>query len=390
MPTYTPFAFAPGHEKKISSKVITTVADWQDASLLAPHEAIRVMLDAFAAGLCLDTAEKVTSFNKLWSVWCFDFIHHHHDIEEEHYMPWINERVASPPGLVIEHDHETLIAEMKEISKVAAQEDKAAAGAALPGMLKAFAGGMAAHLANEETYVPQMLRDAGYTQAEEGAMIGKVMASLPPAAFATMFPLVFYAMDKAGSYGEVTAAAFFTNLPPPAQEAYPAWKEAFENDFLAVLESLTAPAEPLIDGFRTPTVDVSDLQYQADTRFQPDKGHLWKTPASHDGWVHAHNAIRFEIGELKRVVEALGATALAEWQVAAVQAWWEGHATHVHEHHSNEDDIFNPVLRTRVVYPEKLEADHAQLVAAMDAIAAHVTALTPGATLAGLRPLWLR
>jgi len=145
----------------------------------------------------------------------------------------------------------------------------------------------------------------------------------------------------------------------------------------------------IIDGFRTPAVDVTDLRYQADPNFAPDKTHLWKAPASHDGWVHAHNAVRFEIGEMKRVVEALGTSVLAEWQVSAVKTWWAGHAAHVHEHHSNEDDIFNPVLRTRIVYPAKLEADHVDLVAAMDAIAAHVATLAPGATLAGLRTLWL-
>jgi len=420
MSTYTPFDVSTAG---LSSTVISTCSGWQDASLLVPHEAIRVMLDAFAAGLCLDTVEKVTAFEKLWSKWIYDFIHHHHDIEEEHYMPWINKRVPSPAGLVIEHDHETLLAEMDDISKLAAQEDKVAAGAALPGVLKAFAKRMAAHLANEETYVPQMLRDAGYTHEEEGAMIGGVMAALPPEAFATMFPLIFYAMDKAGGYGELTAAVFFQSLPPPAQAAYPAWKAAFESDFLGVLASLQAappldarpaepkaeptaeptaepkaaptaeplePSEPLIDGFRTPIIDTGDLRYQADPRFAPDKGELWKTPAAHDGWVHAHNAIRYEIGELKRVIDALGARALVEWEVQAVQVWWASHATHVHEHHSNEDDVFNPFLRTRVVYPAKLEVDHEALVAAMDAIAAHVAALAPGTTLGGLDPLWRR
>lgn len=390
MSTYTPFTFAHDAEKKLSSTVIPTVNDWQDASLLVPHEAIRVILDAFASGLCLDSTEKVVTFEKLWSKWCFDFIHHHHDIEEEHYMPWVNSRVPSPAGLVIEHDHETLMAEMKQISTVAAQEDKTAAGKVLPGMLKSFAKGMAAHLANEETYVPSMLRDGGFTHAEEGAMIGAVMGSLPPEAFATMFPLVFYAMDKAGGYGETTSEAFFGNLPPPAQAAYPAWKAVFETEFLAVLESLKAPDEPLIDGFRTPTVDVTDLRYQADPAYLPDKTHLWKAPAEHDGWVHAHNAIRYEIGELKRVIEALGSTALVEWQVTSVQAWWACHETHVHEHHSNEDDYLNPVLRKRINYPEKLEADHVELVAAMDAIGAAVRALGPGATLTRLYPLWLR
>merc|ERR1712110_598539 len=103
---------------------------------------------------------------------------------------------------------------------------------------------------------------------------------------------------------------------------------------------------------------INDLAYQADPNYKPDKTVLWTTPEAHDGWVHAHNAIRFEIGEMKRMLEALGTLTLVEWQVRAVQAWWANHAIHVHEHHKNEDDIFNPVLRTRVVYPAKLEADH--------------------------------
>lgn len=147
-----------------------------------------------------------------------------------------------------------------------------------------------------------------------------------------------------------------------------------------------------LNGFSTPRVDTTDLAYQADPAFKPDKADLWKTPEANDGWVHAHNAVRFEIGEMKRVVEALTAppVRLEKWQVDAVQSWWRGHEVHIHEHHTNEDEIFNPVIRTRVIYPEKLEADHVELVAAMDAIAAHVRALQPGATLEGLHPLWMR
>ena len=146
----------------------------------------------------------------------------------------------------------------------------------------------------------------------------------------------------------------------------------------------------LIDGFRTPRVDITDTTYQADPAHAPDKADLWTNPEAHDGWVHAHNAIRFEIGEMKRVAEALQSTALGEWQLAAVKAWWRGHATHIHEHHSNEDDIMNPVLRTRIVYPPKLEADHVELVATMDSIEKHVETLQMGNTLAELRALWTR
>jgi len=155
------------------------------------------------------------------------------------------------------------------------------------------------------------------------------------------------------------------------------------------LATIEVSEVPLIDGFRTPRVDTQNPVYQADPAFKPDKSHLWKTDESHDGWVHAHNAIRFEIGELKRALEALVSTSLADWQVTAVQSWWAGHETHVHEHHSNEDDVLNPVLRTRIAYPEKLEADHIDLVAAMESISACVKALQPGDSLANLRTLWL-
>lgn len=145
---------------------------------------------------------------------------------------------------------------------------------------------------------------------------------------------------------------------------------------------------PVIDGFRTMRVDTLDKQYQADDKYAPDKAGLWKTPESHDGWMRAHNAIRYEIGEMKKVVTALEYTTLEQWQLDAVKAWWDGHKTHVHEHHSNEDDFMNPVLRARIVYPAKLEADHEQLIKAMDAIAEYVRSIEIGDTLAGLKPLW--
>lgn len=157
---------------------------------------------------------------------------------------------------------------------------------------------------------------------------------------------------------------------------------------------MSAPVK--FDGFNTIRVDATDPIYQKDPAFKPDKAGLWKNPESSDGWVHAHNAVRYEIGEMKRVIVALTAggngsssTVLASWQVDALQAWWSGHEKHVHEHHVNEDDIFNPVMRTRIVYPDKLEADHVDLIAAMDAIAHEIRSLQPGDTLDGLRPLWL-
>ena len=153
----------------------------------------------------------------------------------------------------------------------------------------------------------------------------------------------------------------------------------------------TAP----INGFETAPINVSDPQYQADAAFPADKAHLWsKIPTEEDGWVRAHNAVRFEISEFKRAIQAVGtATALEAWQVDAVRAWMAGHMRHVHEHHHNEDAIFNPFLRTRINYPEKLEADHVALVAQMEAIEGVVLRLGIGdwaRCWAELGEMWLR
>ncbi len=172
-------------KQKLSSKIIKEVKDWQDGSLLIPHEAIRVMLADLQKGFVLDTVEKVGAFEKLWKVWIYDFIHHHHDIEEKKYMPWINEKVPTPPEMSIKKDHEALLADMDAISKLA-EAKTLEAGQQLPPLLVKFANEMSEHLANEETYVPDMLRQSGYTHEQEGAMIGEIMQSLSPETFATM------------------------------------------------------------------------------------------------------------------------------------------------------------------------------------------------------------
>jgi len=225
-------------KQTFSSKVIKEVNDWCDGSLLIPHEAIRIMLGYMEKGFLLDTVEKVGAFESLWKVWMYDFIHHHHDIEETMYMPWINKKVPNPPGLEIKKDHGALVADMDMITKVA-EKKTLEAGKELEPMLAKFAKEMGEHLAQEEMFIPGMLRESGYTHEEEGEMIGQVMQSLSPEAFVTMLPLIFYAMDKAGGYGPLTSAVFFSTLPPPLQGAYPAFKEGFNKDFLAEANRLT-------------------------------------------------------------------------------------------------------------------------------------------------------
>lgn len=72
---------------------------------------------------------------------------------------------------------------------------------------------------------------------------------------------------------------------------------------------------------------------------------------------------------------------LQQWQVSALQKFWAGHSKLVDLHHGHEDDMFTPMLKEKVNYPAKLEADHDALVALAKAVTLEVGALEGGGSL---------
>ena len=78
-----------------------------------------------------------------------------------------------------------------------------------------------------------------------------------------------------------------------------------------------------------------------------------------------------------------------DWEVASIQRWWKSHFIHIHSHHQNEDEKMNPYLRERILYPEKLEADHIILTSHLDTIAGLVDNLSvSGTSLEKLYSAW--
>ena len=146
-----------------------------------------------------------------------------------------------------------------------------------------------------------------------------------------------------------------------------------------------APSALVLDGLNTHKVDTSDPALQADPNFPPDKEGTWKYPAELDGWIRAHNSIRAELDKMLKVLRHLGDRELKSWEATAIKEWWAGHEEHIHGHHSNEDDVLNPFLRKRIVYPDKLEHDHDFLVKCMYAISGIVNNITNAAE---LLPKW--
>ncbi len=135
------------------------------------------------------------------------------------------------------------------------------------------------------------------------------------------------------------------------------------------------------------TVDIHDLTYQADINFSPDKGNTWTITPEQSGWVLSHNAIRGEINAMRETLAGLKRQ-LRGWEIKCLKLWWEGHRIHVHEHHNNEDNIFNPFLRTRINYPEKLETDHQGIIKIMEQINTVIFTLTPGDQTCEIKILW--
>ena len=147
----------------------------------------------------------------------------------------------------------------------------------------------------------------------------------------------------------------------------------------------TSSSIPSVDG----AINTKDPQWQADPKYKPDKDELWTYPASDDGWIKAHDAIRYEVDTFLRALESFvlsfsklsanttnntntsntsTSTNLPEWTTHAIEIFWRHHEKHVSNHHSNEDDIMNPFMKKRVNLPQKLEADHEIIIEKMNDI----------------------
>lgn len=140
----------------------------------------------------------------------------------------------------------------------------------------------------------------------------------------------------------------------------------------------------------TPEFNPADPQFQLSTEFPPDKGDSWKSkPIESDGWVLSHKAIRGEIATFLKVLKAIGARGdkLQEWEVFILQSTFKIHYDHIEGHHHNEDDIYSPVLKTRIKLGDKVEADHQGLMDKMDQVRNAVNKLEAGNSIMDLTKL---
>lgn len=128
------------------------------------------------------------------------------------------------------------------------------------------------------------------------------------------------------------------------------------------------------------TFDATDKKFQQSEKFLPDKEGTWKYPMDRDGWMHAHNAIRRQLRLAVETYEAMKqrGSSLEQWEIDCITQVWKHQAEIIKDHHTNEDEVFTPFLKTRFKYPEKCETDHDDLVVLLDKLSALVKSLKPG------------
>ncbi|KAL4443791.1 hypothetical protein ABPG75_011528 [Micractinium tetrahymenae] len=106
----------------------------------------------------------------------------------------------------------------------------------------------------------------------------------------------------------------------------------------------------------------------------------WRVPPEQDGWVLSHDALRLDLADLQRLLDALAAQAAAgrplqRAQVEAAAAAWRYFEHMLGVHHDTEEELYFPLLRTRFEVPQKQSADHRRILGLMQECDAKITAV---------------
>jgi len=225
--------------------------DWCDVSLLMPHEAIRMEMAAMNASVAA-LKENYDDAKDGWRIlyfsqWYLDIfatvIRDHHDNEEEIFFPWLATKANVPEKFSM--DHEGLIKLITEIEDTCIKVDKKGGKECqaeirkLKELIPPFVDEMCAHISEEETNVPALLRDK-FTEEEHDACVEKILKKEGTTGLRIFFPSIMIAMQEWASQEFVDE--FFGSIPAPLRMLY-------TNYYLPDYETCVCPMRdaPLLD-----------------------------------------------------------------------------------------------------------------------------------------------
>jgi len=235
----------PESIRQPTSRVHKNPQGWQEEGILFPHEGIRFLMQ--------ELSDAVNSMDPLpawkWenlSMWYQDYfysvVHHHHDVEEQLYLPWIQARVSVPTKIAA--DHPDLMQTMDDLSAMLKKgaavpaEERAEHLADVHQVVRAFVEDMQQHLAEEEEAIPRLLREGGFTQEEEAVVVGKIIEGLGLDGNKKSLPSMLHAYALWAGTGKAEEFVS-THLPLPIQFLYRNfWAHDFQYRHMGLLASL--------------------------------------------------------------------------------------------------------------------------------------------------------
>lgn len=273
-----------------SSRVIRPPYDafddkcWQENSILVPHEALRWMdsrIKEMIARVDGKEAWRVTLFTGWLRDRYLDFIHHHHDAEEQTYNPAIV-AAGGDIGKSIVPQHQALMAGIAKATelcnavdaevgrrvgvKVSPVDAEVEAGTGsttalqnLKQHLLAFIKDMEDHLAEEEVIYPKAIRQAGMTQKEEAAVVEKIIQGLGLDGNKKFLPVIVYAMCEWGGEDYMQHWLLNGGPPPPIRFALQkCWLHDFYVNNLGVINAITSSDTEYVP--ETPQCSICTIQ----------------------------------------------------------------------------------------------------------------------------------
>jgi len=186
--------------------------DWADASLLVPHEALRMEMNCMIKSV--DKLSELSKSNAMqsWQVvyfceWYLDvfapFCHEHHDVEEEIYFPWLQTR-AKIPEKELSKEHEELVEMLDGLASVCNKViSKFGYGCKeeveeLRKRTHDLVIDMKEHMAEEERDIPPLAKKV-FTEADDKKIRNKIVRRSTPSDTRKFFPSILISISEWGT-----------------------------------------------------------------------------------------------------------------------------------------------------------------------------------------------
>ncbi|CAJ1945200.1 unnamed protein product [Cylindrotheca closterium] len=183
--------------------------DWADASLLVPHEALRMEMNCMIQSV--DKLSELTKSNTMqsWQVvyfceWYLDvfapFCHEHHDVEEKIYFPWLQTR-ADIPKKELSKEHEEIVEILDELTSICKKiicktgYDCKDEVEEMRTKTNVFVLNMREHMAEEERDIPPLAKKV-FTEAEEKKILNKIIRRSKPTTTRKFSPSILISVSE--------------------------------------------------------------------------------------------------------------------------------------------------------------------------------------------------